>query len=321
MRRLSQDAQHMKQLRVVVSLPGENKYLQEQAAVAQATAQRLGIAVRVINAGSDPVTQSQQLLEIIQSSRDAAPDAIIVEPVTESGLPRVAEAAVAAGIGWVVSNARVDYIERLRKGAQAPVFSVSQDHGEIGRIQARQFAALVPEGGSVLYLRGPASNSLACQRAEGLESALPSNIHVKTLKIQWTEENAYQSVSSWLRLSTVHAAGFHLISSQNTDFISAAKKAFQEHPQTAERSKWLSLPYTGAGVPSQSKPLVEKGVLTAAVVTSLTVDTCLELLHRSVASGTQPPERTAVSASSYPSLQELARKTAKGTANVALTQR
>jgi ABC-type sugar transport system substrate-binding protein len=297
----------MKQLNVVVSLPGENKYLQEQASVAYATAQRLGITVRVINAGSDPVNQSQQLLEIIQSSREAAPDAIIVEPVTESGLPRVAEAAVAAGIGWVVSNARVDYIERLRKGSQAPVFSVSQDHGEIGRIQARQFAALLPEGGSVLYLRGPASNSLACQRAEGLESATPSNIQMKTLKIQWTEENAYQSVSSWLRLSTVHAANFRLVASQNTDFISAARKAFQENAPAGERSKWLNLFYTGAGVSSQTKPLVEKGVLTAALVTSTTVDTCLDLLLRSTASGTQPPEHTSVSASSFPSLEDLAK--------------
>jgi ABC-type sugar transport system substrate-binding protein len=301
----------MKQVRVVISLPGENKYLREQAAVAQATAQRLGIGLQVINAGSDPVTQSQQLLEIIQSSREAAPDAIIVEPVTESGLPRVAEAAVAAGIGWVVSNARVDYIERLRKNAQAPVFSVSQDHAEIGRLQAKQFAALLPDGGSVLYLRGPASNSLASQRAEGLESATPPNIHVRSLKIQWTEENAYQSLVSWLRLSTVHAADYQLVASQNTDFIAAARKAFHEHAQAAERPKWLRLFYTGAGVLSQTKPLVEQGVLTAAVVTSLTTDTCLELLHRSVSSGTQPPEQTVVSASSLPSLTELAKTSQK----------
>jgi hypothetical protein len=130
---------------------------------------------------------------------------------------------------------------------------------------------------------------------------------MKTLKIQWTEENAYQSVSSWLRLSTVHAANFRLISSQNTDFISAARKAFQENSPAGERSKWLNLFYTGAGVSSQTKPLVEKGVLTAAVVTSTTVDTCLDMLQRSTASGTQPAEHTSVSASSYPSLEDLAR--------------
>lgn len=301
-------AQSMKQLRVVISLPGENKYLREQAAAAEATAQRLGVKIRIINAESDPVAQSQQLLEVIQSPGDQVPDALIVEPVTETGLPRVAQAAVDAGIGWVVSNARVDYIEQLRRNSRAPVFSVSQDHGEIGRIQAKQFAALLPEGGNVLYLRGPASNSLACQRAEGIESAAPRNIHLKTLKIQWTEESGYQSVSSWLRLSTVRAADFHLISAQNTDFISAARRAFQDSAQIAERPRWLSLPYIGAGVLSQTKPLVEQGILIAAAVTSVTMDTCLEMLHRAIESGLQPPERTVVSATSFPSLEELAKR-------------
>lgn len=298
----------MKELNVVVSLPGENKYLHAQAAVAEETAQSLGVKIRVTNAESDPVNQSQQLLEIIQSTSAPVPDAIIVEPVTDAGLPRVAEAALKAGIGWVISNARVDYIERLRKTSRAPVFSVSQDHGEIGRIQGKQFAVLLPEGGSVLYLRGPASNSLACQRAEGVESATPGNIHLKTLKIQWTEESAYQTVSSWLRLSTVRAADVHLISSQNPDFITAARRAFQDHTQGEERTRWLNTRCTGAGLLSQTKPLVEKGVMAAAVVTSLTVDTCLQMLRRAVDSGLQPIERTVVSAYSYPSLEELVKK-------------
>jgi ABC-type sugar transport system substrate-binding protein len=296
----------MKQLNVVVSLPGENKYLREQALVAETSAQRLGMKLRIINAGSDPVVQSQQLLETIQSSQQR-PDAIVIEPVNETGLPRVAEAAVRAGIAWIVSNSRVSYLEGLRAISRAPVYSVSQDHSEIGRLQGKQFGVLLPHGGSVLYLRGPASNSLACQRAEGVESATPSNIQLKTLKIQWTEESAYQSVSSWLQLSTIHAAGFHLISSQNIDFITAARRAFQEHAKAAERQQWLALSYTGAGVASQTKPLVEKGTLTAAVLTSLTMDTCLEMLHRALESGSQPAERTMVSASSYPSLEELAR--------------
>src|SRR5579864_7177567 len=110
----------MKRLNVVVSLPGDNNYLREQASAAKATALRFDMELQVINAKSDPVMQSQQLLEIIQS-KSARPDAILVEPVNNQGLPRVAEAAVAAGIGWVVSNARVDYLEPLRKTAKAPV--------------------------------------------------------------------------------------------------------------------------------------------------------------------------------------------------------
>jgi ABC-type sugar transport system substrate-binding protein len=297
----------MKNLNVVVSLPGENKYLLEQTAAVQAAARRLGVNLRVINAHSEPVAQSQQLLEVIQAASDSRPDAVIVEPAAQTGLPRVAEAAVAAGVAWVISNARVDYMEQLRRHAKAPVFCVSQDHSEIGRMQGKQFGALLPAGGTVLYLRGPAANYLAGQRAEGVESAVSSNVRTKTLKIQWTEENCFKSVVSWLQLST-HAGDISLISSQNTDFVLGARRAFEACPNSAERQRWLGLPYTCAGTASQTQPLFDKGILTAAVVTSLTMDTALEMLVKAIKTGSQPSELTFVQASSRPSLEDLSRK-------------
>jgi ABC-type sugar transport system substrate-binding protein len=297
----------MKKLSIVVSLPGENNYLREQESAAKAAAQRLGLELRVMNARSDPVTQSQQLLEIMQS-QFTRPDAVIVEPVNNQGLPRVAEAAVAAGVGWVVSNARVDYLEPLRQTAKAPVFTVSQDHTEIGRMQGRQFVAILPKGGSVLYLRGPATNFLASQRADGLESVLPGAIQLKSLKIQWTAESAYNSVTSWLKLSTVRAEGTQLIAAQNTDFIQAARQAFEDNASAEERTRWMGLPYSGVGVLSQTRPLLEAGTLSAAIITSLTMDTAIELLVRHHRIGSQPPEHTLVKAWSQPTIDELTKR-------------
>ncbi len=298
----------MKKLNIVVSLPGDNRYLEEQVTAAQAAANRLGLTLRIINAHSDPVTQSQQILEIVQSPAASRPDAVIVEPASESGLPRVAEAAVNAGVAWVISNARVDYMEQLRRDSKVPTFSISQDHSEIGRMQGRQCGALLPEGGTVLYLRGPGTNYLAAQRAEGMESAVPRNVRVKAMKIQWTEENCFQSIRSWLGLGTVRAQDIHVIASQNTDFINGAKRALHGHFDGAEREKWLSIPCTGAGVPAQAKPLVDRGILAAAVLTSVTMDTALEMLVRGFHGGSQLPEHTFVAATSYPSLEELGRK-------------
>jgi len=297
----------MKKLSIVISLPGENNYLREQEAAAKTTAQRLGLDLRIINAKSDPVTQSQQLLEIVQST-SGRPDAIVVEPANNQGLPRVAEAAVAAGIGWVVSNALVDYLEALRKNAKAPVFGVSQDHPEVGRMQGRQIRAILPRGGAILYLRGPATNFLAAQRSDALESELGINIQFKSLKIQWTEESAYNSVTSWLRLSTVHADDTQLIAAQNTDFILAAKRAFEDNTSGDERKKWLGLPFCGVAVPSQVKQLVDSGTLTAAIVTSVTLDTAIEMLVRHLPTRSQPPQQTFVKAWSLPSLDDLIKK-------------
>lgn len=297
----------MKRLSVVVSIPGQNNYLLEQEAAVRQTADRLGVDLRVLNANSDAIVQSQQLLEIIQAGA-GRPDGVVIEPVTNAGLPRVAEAAVNAGIAWVISNARVDYLEQLRSSAAVPVFTVTQEHAEVGRIQARQWSALLPNGGSVLYLRGPAANFLASRRVEGIESIVPPNIQTKTLKIQWTAESAYNSVTSWLRLPTVRAAETHLVSSQNTDFILAARSAFRDHASAAEKDRWLSLPCTGVGVLSQVKPLLDDGTLAAAVVTSLTMDTALQMLVQSIQDGSKPADYTYVPAWSSPALEELAER-------------
>jgi ABC-type sugar transport system substrate-binding protein len=270
--------------------------------------------LQIINARSNPVTQSQQLLEIIQSPTAARPDAIIVEPGNGTGLPRVAEAAAAAGVGWVISNARVDYMAQLRLDTKAPVFSISQDHREIGSMQGCQLGALLPEGGSVLYLRGPGTNYLAEERAEGLGRAVPRNVHVKALRIRWTEQNCFQSLTSWLRLGAARAKDIRFISCQDTDFINGAKRAFQGHRDEAERTQLLSIPMTAAGVFGSTKPLVDQGVLAAAVLTSLTMDTALEMLRQALQGESQPPEHTIVPASLHPSVEEIAEKQASGLA-------
>ena len=67
----------MARRRFVVSLPNDNAYQHEQGIVAKATARSLGLDLEVMHAKDDSITQSQQLLEIIQSSTVALPDAFL----------------------------------------------------------------------------------------------------------------------------------------------------------------------------------------------------------------------------------------------------
>jgi ribose transport system substrate-binding protein len=298
----------VKKWKCVLSIPGDAIYLREQVAVAKTAAERLGVELQVVDAEMDPVNQGQQLLRFVQSPPAERPDGILLEPVSAAGLPRVAEAAVAAGIGWLVSNAQVEYLGTLRRNAKTPVFLVSQDHVEVGRIQGRQLGAILPDGGTALYVRGPSMSSLASRRFEGLDSAKPKNVDVKSVKVQGsTAESAYTAVSSWLKLSTVKPEGTRVIASQNADFIFGARKAF-ETTTDAERKKWLALPCVGVGIQKQIKPLVDQGVLHAAVLTSVTMDVGLEMLVRAMRDRSQPKEQTFVEAHSYPTLEELAKK-------------
>src|SRR5204862_6266211 len=137
------------------------------------------------------------------------------------------------------------YIPELRRSSSAPVFGVSSDHLEIGRIQGRQFAALLPKGGSILYIQGPAENSAAKERTTGMQEAKPSNIHFTLLRAQWTEESSQRAVRSWLKLSTSQKAAIDLIGAQDDSMAIGAKKAFEELTNESERERWLKLPYNG----------------------------------------------------------------------------
>jgi ribose transport system substrate-binding protein len=298
----------VKKLKFALSVPGDTMYLRAQTSAAQATADRLGVELEVVSAQMDAVAQGQYLVDLVHS-RTSRPDGILVEPVSAAGLPRVAEAAVAAGIGWVVSNAHVDYTGALRKNSKVPVFQISQDHVEVGRIQGRQIGAILPNGGSVLYLRGPSMSSWATKRFEGMESAKPKNVQVRSLKVLASSvDGAHNAVCSWLNLTRQRPEGTQLIVSQNADFIAGARKAFEVTASGPERAKWLALPCAGVGVADRSKPLVDQGALCATVVTSLTLDRALEMLARAMTDGSQPLEHTFVEAYSYPSVEELARK-------------
>ena len=257
----------MKRLRFIVSLMTKlNDYQLEQAVSVQQASHKIGVDVQILYADNDAITQSTQLLKVIQAAPDVRPNGIIFESAGGTAFPQVAQAAIAANIGWVVLNREADYISDLRKSSPVPVFCVSSDHKEIGRIQGRQFAALLPAGGNVLYIQGPSENSAAKDRTAGMQMTLPSNIRPTFLRAQWTEESAQRSIESWLRLNTSHKLHIDVVGAQNDVMAVGARKAFGEVADVAERERWLRLPFTGVdGLPKTGQTWVRTGTLTATI--------------------------------------------------------
>jgi ribose transport system substrate-binding protein len=301
----------MKKLSFVISLTNdENDYQQEQAAVAEKTARRLGVDLKIVHANNDAVAQSQQLLQFIQGS-SARPDAIIFEPAGGTAFPQVARAAAVAGIGWVVLNHEPDYLGQLRLAYDTPMFCISSNHQQIGEIQGKQFAALLPKGGSVLYLEGPANSSAAKERTAAMMRAKPANIRVKSIRGNWTEESAYRAVSSWLRLSTSQAMQIDLVGAQDDSMAAGARKAFSEAHE-GDKLRWLKLPFTGCdGMPKSGQAWVRTGLLAATIHIPPNTDIALEMLTEAIRSGAALNERRIISAESIPSLDELSRQAAK----------
>ena len=306
----------MKKLSFIVSLTNnENDYQQEQAAAAEKVARRLGVDVKVIQANNDSLKQSQQLLEFIQNTTGPRPDAIIFEPAGGTAFPQVGRAAAAAGMGWVVLNHEVDYIPQLRKAYPGvPVFSISSDHLEVGRIQGKQFAALLPQGGSILYIEGPAASSAAKDRTRGMNETKPANIQAKVMRANWTEESSYRAVSSWLRLRTSHEMHIELVAAQDDSMAMGARKAFAELA-IGDRERWLRMPFTGCdGMPKTGQAWVRSGELAATIFIRPNTDLALEMLTEAIRTGVQPPERKLITPESVPAFEDLALRAAKSSA-------
>jgi len=297
----------MKKLNFVLSLTtDDNDYQIEQACAAEEAARRLGVGLHIIYAENDAIIQSQQLLKFIQSNTASRPDGVIFEPVGGTALPQVARAAAAAEIAWVVLNRDVDYVADLRKVHRVPIFGLTSDHEEIGRIQGRQFAALLPKGGSVLYIQGPSESLAAKQRTSGMYETKPVDVQVKLMKANWTEASAYKTLSSWLRLSTSHQTPVDLIAAQDDSMAIGARKAFQELPDNAARDRWLSLPFTGCdGMPKTGQAWVRKGLLAATIIVPPNAGRAVEMLSRSVQTASIPAERTLSEPVSFPALEQL----------------
>jgi len=296
----------MKRLSFLVSLTNnDNDYQQEQAAAAEKAGRRLGVDVKIIHANNDALAQSQQLLHYVQDSAVARPDAIMFEPAGGTAFPQVARAAAGAGIGWVILNHEVDYIAELRRTFKVPVFAISSDHQEVGKIQGQQFGALLPNGGSMLYIEGPANSSAAKERTAGMNLTKPANIQVKTMRANWTEESAHKTVSSWLRLSTSQESRVDLVGAQDDSMAIGARKAFSEIAES-DRARWMKIPITGCdGMPKTGQAWVRNGTLAATIFIRPNTDLGIEMLVEAF-KGAAVPERKVTASESVPSIRDLA---------------
>ncbi len=297
----------MGKIRILVSLTtNDNDYQIEQAQSAEQAAGKLGVSAEIIFANNDAINQSTQILRAIQAAPEDRPSAIVFEPVGGTALPQVARAAAAANIGWAVLNRDASYIEELRRTSTAAIFAISSDHAEIGRIQGRQFAALLPRGGAVLYVQGPSENSAAKERTLGMQETKPANIQIIALRAQWTEESSQRSVRSWLKLSTSQKATVDLIGAQDDSMAVGARKAFEELPNEADRERWLKLAFTGCdGLPKTGQAWVRSGLLAATIFVPPNTGQAIEMFVQAIQQKKRPPERVFTVPTSIPSLEAL----------------
>ena len=295
--------------RILLSVTNDNNdYQVEQVKSARQAAAKLGADLEIVYAQDDGIIQSQQLLNRIQSAAQARPTVIIFEPAGSTALPQVARAAAAEGIGWAVLSRDAEYIAELRSAFHIPAFVVTADHEEIGRIQGRQLAALLPGGGIVLEIQGPSQSKAANQRHAGLLATKPENIHLRALKAHWTEASAQKAVRSWLALSTSRAIDIVAVCAQDDSMAMGARKAFEQSGHELRQS-WLEIPFLGCdGMPNTGQECVRRGLLAATVLSPPTAPVAIDLIAGFLQQGTMPPPRTLTETRSIPDIATLGAK-------------
>lgn len=298
----------MSRNRFLISLiTKDNDYQREQAAAAEEVAKTLDVDLQITWADSDAITQSQQLLEVIQSPTASEFSGIIVEPAGGTSMTQVARAALRVGIGWVILNREIDGIAELRRLSSAPVFSVSSDNEEVGRIQGRQFNGLLPKGGLVLYLQGPSASQASQRRAIGVQATKRHNVSLKVLKCPtWTEAGGHGAVTSWLRVTVAQKEQIDLVAGQNDLIAVGARKALKENLMDAGGSGFGGVRFTGVdGIPKTGQAWTRSGILSATVVVPPNTVPALKMLVKATRDRSQPPEQTLVAPYSFPELIQL----------------
>src|SRR5262249_29564842 len=154
--------------------------------------------------------------------------------------------------------------ELHRQHSGLPIGMIGTDHLEIGRIQGRQFQALVPGGGLVVYVQGPADTSAAQDRLAGVEEVCGRESDLKIVEGLWTAASGERAVAQWLHLK--HATPPRLIGCQNDAMALGARRALQA---AAVKAPGLArIPVTGVdGLPDGGRLHVDQGTLAATVIT------------------------------------------------------
>jgi ABC-type sugar transport system substrate-binding protein len=259
-------------------LTRQNDYQRLQETAAIAMAQQLRLPLEVHFAENDPRVQAQAVYKFIHAQR--AGSAVLIEPVSDTAIEQMARHAALAGIGWLLLNRTNGYMHALRlEFPTIPIATVTADQREIGRIQGKQFEALLRGKGTVLYVCGPVAASATSDRLAGMREVLDTTpIRYVSVFADWTEQGAEKTVSAWLKGAGA-STPIQLVGCQNDAMAAGALRALAG-ASTSGRPGLAQTPVTGVdGNPHFGIDLVDRKRLAATVVMPPVAGHAIELLH------------------------------------------
>jgi ABC-type sugar transport system substrate-binding protein len=276
----------------------------------QAAAARRDFLLTIHSADNDGENQLRQIRSVLSGPRSQWPAALLVTPVREVGLLAVAHEAANLGIGWVSLNRWSDYLLELRREFPAmPVFSVTADQTEVGRIQGRQLRCLLGDTGELVYIQGPLGTSSTQKRTAGMRLELERcpDIRLVTFNSDWSSEGGERAMRDWIRIFPRGKLPKFAVGAQNDSMAAGARRALAEW--AGGEDKTANIRVTGCdGTPGFGQRLVKEGKLTATVVIPSVGGRAIDELASVLAGGRPSSAEIVVAVSSYPELEALAKE-------------
>jgi ABC-type sugar transport system substrate-binding protein len=296
----------MTQKKVALLLVEHSDFQEQLRRDAEEAAARARLVLDVYVTGLDFASQLKQISELIHSPNP--PSAIVVLPVRDQGLTRSARTAVKAGISWVFLTRTDDDLSEIQPDAAPGTVAslVCPDEVETGRIQGRQYAALLPQGGKVLYVQGSARSLTARSRTDGMQEAIKDTaIDVTPLAAGWSTEEAYKAVYDRLKLLGQIHGRVDLIGCQTDQIAVGALKALDQVAVDLRQPEIADIPVAGCDATAElGQRLVKNGRMVASISLPRVAGPAVEAVARHL-SGVAMPPTTFFMGTSYPPIDQL----------------
>ncbi|MDP9002804.1 MAG: substrate-binding domain-containing protein [Myxococcota bacterium] len=292
----------------------DNQYQSLQKATFYARAHLYGFSVVEYDAGNNAESQGQQIRECLKAPEKTRPKGLFVNPVHEVSLLPAAREAARLGIAWVTLNRSSDYVTDLRREyPRVPFFCVDPDQRQVGRIQGQQFRLLLPRGGDLFYIGGPASTSSARLRLAGVEIELAaSSIRMVGGGGDWSVESGFQATKGWLQGNRRYNWAECIVGAQNDSMAMGAHNALLEEATERKRPELMAIRITGCdGLPGYGQRFVHEKVLTSTVVIPPTTGMAVDRIALALDSGQPPATDVSMDVRSFPALETLGTSTAE----------
>lgn len=280
-----------------------NHYQQLLKNDAAAAAERHGFELDVAFCSLGVARQIQQLHDAIRQPVDNRARALIVMPAQDGTLHEEMQEAGRAGIAWVVLNRRAAFLQGgPEEFPDLPIFTVSPDDVDIGKIQGRQLRALLPRGSRAVLVRGGSGTSTTFEREMGLRNELTgSGIELDVIYGSWTRDGARQTLDAHFKRAAQSRKRPDALACQNDEIAMGALEALDSAATRLARPEWRNVHILGCdGLPDEGQRYVKEGRFKATVLVPSTSGPAIDVLAGAFRRGTTPPAEIVLPSLPFP---------------------